>query len=238
MIASPSDVAQVRSVVREVIHTWNAVFSEKEASVLMPIGWESHAFPALGARPQAIINRQVLEDADLLVALFWTRLGSPTDQAPSGTVEEIETHLKAGKPAMIYFSSQPAVPESIDPKQYEALLKFKEDLRLRGLFETFASPAEFREKFTRQLAQTIVRHFPPREEPPCPSGTIDRPPGFDTVISSCRRQTTTRRHPREGWQHPSAAYRWRTQCAVQRERLRANDRRTRGERRLPVAGRR
>jgi hypothetical protein len=50
-----------------------------------------------------VINRQVLADCDLLVAIFWTRIGSPTGSALSGTVEEIEKHLKAEKPAMLYF---------------------------------------------------------------------------------------------------------------------------------------
>lgn len=164
MIASPSDVATERTVIRDVIHAWNAVHSEKEDIVLMPIGWESHSSPSMSDRPQAIINKQVLTDTDLLIAVFWTRLGSPTGKAPSGTVEEIEEHLKAGKPAMIYFSSAPVVPESIDQKQYKALLKFMEELRRRGLIETYNSVTEFREKFTRQLAQTAIRHFAPKKK--------------------------------------------------------------------------
>lgn len=164
MIASPSDVATERTVIRDVIHSWNAVHSEKEDTVLLPVGWESHSSPSMGDRPQGIINKQVLADTDLLIAVFWTRLGSPTGKAPSGTVEEIEEHLKAGKPAMIYFSSIPVVPESIDQTQYAALLKFMEELRRRGLIETYASVTEFREKFTRQLAQTAIRHFSPKKK--------------------------------------------------------------------------
>ncbi len=164
IITSPSDVATERTVIRSVIHEWNAVHSEKEDVVLMPIGWESHSSPSMGARPQAIINKQVLEDADLLIAVFWTRLGSPTGKAPSGTVEEIEEHIKAGKPAMIYFSSAPVVPESIDQEQYAALLKFKDELRSRGLFETYDSISEFKEKLARQLAQTTIRHFVPKKK--------------------------------------------------------------------------
>src|ERR1700674_1053976 len=126
MIASPADVATERLLLRDVIHDWNSVHSEKEDIVLLPTGWESHSSPSMGDRPQAIINKQVLADSDLLIAVFWTRLGSPTGKARSGTVEEIEEHLQAGKPAMIYFSSAPVVPESIDQEQYKTLLKFKE----------------------------------------------------------------------------------------------------------------
>ena len=37
LIASPSDVAEERNVVREVVHEWNAIRSEHERIVLMPV---------------------------------------------------------------------------------------------------------------------------------------------------------------------------------------------------------
>ena len=64
--------------------------------------------PEMGDEPQTIINKRILEDADFLVGIFWTRLGTPTASYASGAVEEIEEHLAAGKPAMLYFSAAPA----------------------------------------------------------------------------------------------------------------------------------
>src|SRR5206468_6654815 len=96
MIASPSDVPQERRLARDVIEEWNAIHAEDRGIVLMPVGWETHSSPEMGDRPQAIINRQLLRNSDLLIAVFWTRLGSPTGAAQSGTVEEIEEHLGAG----------------------------------------------------------------------------------------------------------------------------------------------
>lgn len=90
MIASPSDVIQERLAIRDVITEWNTIHARDRKTVLMSIGWETHAVPDMGDRPQAIINKQLLHDADLLVAVFWARLGSPTGVAASGTIEEIE----------------------------------------------------------------------------------------------------------------------------------------------------
>ena len=159
MIASPSDVATERQVIRDVVNEWNAIHSEDRAAVLMPVGWESHASPQMGIRPQEVINRQVLKDCDLLVAAFWTRIGSPTGEFSSGTVEEIEEHLAAGKPAMIYFSAQPVQPDSVDAEQFQALQTFKNSCRGRGLIENYDSISEFREKISRNLAQTVIRDF-------------------------------------------------------------------------------
>lgn len=125
----------------------------------MPIGWESHSSPAMGDRPQGIISKQILKGCDLLIAVFWTKFGTPTGKAESGTAEEIKEHLADGKPALLYFSSEPVVPDSIDPEQYRALKAFEKEKMGQGLIERYDSKTEFREKLVRQLAQTIIRQF-------------------------------------------------------------------------------
>lgn len=178
IIASPSDVATERQLIRDVIHEWNAVHAEDRKIVLMPIGWETHSTPEMGDRPQAIINKQLLKSCDLLVAVFWTRLGSPTGVAASGTVEEINEHLASGKPAMIYFSAVPVRIDSVDTEQYENLRAFKQDLRSRGLVDEYEDLTSFRTKLARHLAQKVIETFatgehaddldqsPPPDRPP------------------------------------------------------------------------
>ena len=82
MIASPSDVAQERQLIKEIINDWNSIHSEDRRIVLMPVGWESHSSPSMEGPPQYVINKQVLADCDLLVAAFWTRIGTPTQYCP------------------------------------------------------------------------------------------------------------------------------------------------------------
>lgn len=168
MIASPGDVSAERQTVRDVLTEWNHMHSEDRRLILMPIGWETHSSPTMGDRPQAIINKQILGNCDLLVAVFWTRIGSPTGVAVSGTVEEIQEHLNAGKPAMIYFSAAPVRPDSVDERQYAALKEFKQECYKKGLVESYDTLGEFRDKFSRQLTQTIIRDYP--------TGTTTTPP--------------------------------------------------------------
>lgn len=156
MIASPSDVVAERQAVREVLNAWNVVHARSRKALLVPVGWETHSAPELGGRPQQMINDRLLAPCDLLVGIFWTRLGSPTGMAASGTVEEIEEHIKAGKPAMLYFSKAPVVPDSLDSAQYAKLKEFKVWARIRGLVAEFESTDEFRENFRRDL-ELILR---------------------------------------------------------------------------------
>lgn len=151
MIASPGDVASERAIIRDVIYEWNAVHSQSRNVVLLPIGWETHSSPEMGASAQAIINKQVLDKCDLLVGVFWTRVGTATDDYASGTVEEIELHIDTEKPTMLYFSSQPVAMDTVNLDQVAQLKSFKDSCRDRGLYESYDSHADFRTKFYRQL---------------------------------------------------------------------------------------
>ncbi len=158
MIASPGDVASERSIVRDVIYEWNAVHSNSRNIVLLPIGWESRASPEMGGKPQEIINNQILDKCDLLVGVFWTRIGTPTTEYASGTVEEIEKHIKLEKPAMLYFSSQPVAMDTVDIEQVQELKRFKESCQSSGLYEGYDSHSDFKEKFYRHLQLKLNDH--------------------------------------------------------------------------------
>lgn len=158
MIATPGDVSVERSIIRTVIHDWNDVNAANSKIMLSPVGWDTHCSPELGARPQELINSRLLRDCDLLVGVFWTRLGTPTGKALSGTVEEIKEHVAAGKPAMIYFSSRPVAPESIDLEQYAEVQSFKDECKKLGLVETFNDEAQFKEKFAKQLPLSLIHN--------------------------------------------------------------------------------
>lgn len=158
MIASPGDVASERSIVRDVIYEWNAVNSNSRKIVLLPMGWESHASPEMGDSAQSIINNQLLTKCDLLVGVFWTRIGTPTEKYVSGTVEEIEKHIAAGKPAMLYFSSQPVALDTVDLDQIARLKQFKESCQDRGLFESYDSHGDFKTKFYRHIQLKVNEH--------------------------------------------------------------------------------
>jgi hypothetical protein len=151
MIASPGDVADEREITRQVIHDWNDMNSQRSKVMLSAVGWDSHSSPELGTRPQELINKRVLQDCDLLIGIFWTRLGTPTGKAQSGTVEEIEEHVAAGKPAMIYFSSKPVSLESVELEQYRKVKAVRSEWQQRGLVETYDDLEQFRRKLTKQL---------------------------------------------------------------------------------------
>jgi hypothetical protein len=160
-IASPGDVSEERGIATEVIQRWNDLNAREKSLVSLPLRWETHSSPELGARPQAVINRQVLEQCDLLIGIFWTRLGTPTGESQSGTVEEIEQAGKSGKPIMLYFSNAMVNPDTIDLDEYRRLKEFRNKTYPQGLVETYGSLTEFRDKLSGQLSikvRDLVAH--------------------------------------------------------------------------------
>jgi len=164
MVASPSDVEEgALSTVREALTRWNAMHAQDKGVVLLLRSWRTHSSPELGDRPQAILNKQLIEKSDLLIAVFWTRIGTATGEAESGTVEEIREHIKQGKPVMIYFCEKLASHSSFDVQQIEKLKSFRSELN--GLYDTYATDDELREKVERHLNDKVRDHpyFSPRQ---------------------------------------------------------------------------
>jgi hypothetical protein len=151
MIASPGDVDLERTIVTQELHGWNDVNASARQLVLLPVKWETHSTPEYGAHPQTIINRQLLENADIVIAIFGTRIGTPTGEHLSGTVEEVKRHVAAGKTAKIYFSDVPISPSAIDSAQYALLQEFKKDCRGDSLYAGYDSLEQFRIDFKRHL---------------------------------------------------------------------------------------
>ncbi len=154
-IASPSDVVEERDIVERSINDWNVRHSKVRNIVLLPVRWESHATPEYGTRPQAAINRQIVDDSDAIVAIFWTRLGAHTGVAESGTIEEIERVAGEGKDVLIYFSSVAIPPDRIEVEQLDRLRQFRARIRGNALYTEYRSFADFAAYFSRHLDRLV-----------------------------------------------------------------------------------
>jgi len=109
----------------------------------------------MGSRPQAITNEQLVKNYDILIGVFWTRLGAPTVKAESKVVEKIRKFQSDGKPVLLYFSSAPIVLGKVDIQQYKRLLDLKEQCQKDGLVFGYKSIGDLREQLQRHITTTI-----------------------------------------------------------------------------------
>lgn len=167
LIGSPSDVAEERKAIPLALNEWNVKNSFDKKTVFLPTKWETDTVPIMGGRPQELINKQIVIGSDILIAIFGLRLGSPTGEARSGTVEEIQTFMQMGKPVIVYFSNKPMTPNEYkkNAKQFEELCEFKEECMRNGLIGDYASVDELNAKIKDHLS-LIIGQFEESDIPP------------------------------------------------------------------------
>ena len=147
---------QWSNIAVRTMQEWNDVKNAAERRlVLLPLRWETHSAPKYGERPQEIINQQVVDRCDLLVGIFWTRVGSPTGIADSGTIEELERVASEGKPVMLYFSQAKHDPDKLDLEQLAKLREFKKKTFPHALVESYSDVIEFKEKLSKQIEMQL-----------------------------------------------------------------------------------
>lgn len=155
-IASPSDIPNARDAVEKALHSWNDANAVNKQIVLLPWRWETSSVPLLGGHPQVEINKQGVDHADIVIALFGSRLGAPTSAAVSGTVEEIERSLDSGKRVHLYFSTAP-LPIDVDIAQLEGLRDFRQAISQRGLLGEFANAGQLEHEVWKAIEFDITQ---------------------------------------------------------------------------------
>lgn len=145
-LASPSDVQEEREIVDEVIRELNQIWSRNLNLRLDLIRWETHTYPQFAAYPQDAINSQINDNYDIFIGILWSRLGTPTREALSGTLEEFYQAYKKyindnnSVELMIYFKDDPIPPSLIDIEQFSKIQDFKSKIgELGGYYNSFKS---------------------------------------------------------------------------------------------------
>jgi len=111
----------------------------------------------MGDRPQSAINRQMLDSADFVVAVFRSRFGSPTGVAQSGTEEEIKRAIARDKLVMVYFYTVNSNESTGELEQFAQIERLKRELQSQGLYGVFRSASDFESKFRNHLSQAVNR---------------------------------------------------------------------------------
>jgi hypothetical protein len=155
LISCPGDAIESVEIIKEVVEEFNQQFSDTLGIFVRCRYWKDSSYTESGGKPQDLLNKQIVYPSDLAVAVFKNRFGSPTDKYGSGTEEEIEEMLSAGKQVFMFFDESPVKLSDIDMDEYERVQAFKLRYKDKGIFGTFSNKEEFRTVFRAH----ITRHF-------------------------------------------------------------------------------
>lgn len=158
-VASPSDVADERTLLEGVITQLNQIWSKSLGITFELLKWETDVHPSFATDPQAVINEQIGLNYDVFIGIFWGRLGTATPRAASGTMEEFDraysrfTSNKTSPEIMIYFKDVGIPPSKTDTEQLQKLNEFRESLAVRGgLYSMFEDQAGFESSLRSHLS--------------------------------------------------------------------------------------
>lgn len=170
-LASPSDVSDERARFSEVIADWNRAWSRELGLRLELVRWEDDAYPSIGTDAQEVINRQLPTDYDLFVGVMWSRFGTPTGRAGSGTKEEFDRALTRYRETpgaldiLFYFKDAPISPSKLDLHQLAKVLEFKTSLQHTGLLSwDFADLDQFKNLVELHLTRHVQAWRKRRDE--------------------------------------------------------------------------
>lgn len=170
-LSSPGDVADERSRFAEAIADWNRAWSRNLGLRLEMVRWEDDAYPAIGVDAQDVINQQLPPDYDLFVGLMWSRFGTPTGRAGSGTKEEFDRALERRKHApesvdiLFYFKDAPIAPSKLDPDQLGKVQDFRRSLPALGaIFWEFTDADQFEKLVSLHITKHVQAWRQRRDE--------------------------------------------------------------------------
>ena len=158
-IASPSELAKEREIVRNVCADVNSTVGPYRSVILNPVSWETHCWPDVGHDSQAVILAQI-QPEDIFVGILWNKFGTPTPRAASGTAEEFALAYKRWQEnnvshLLIYFKKPSRLDNLDDLRQVS---DFKKNVAKRGLlYWEFSKRFDFERYLLKHLTNIVLR---------------------------------------------------------------------------------
>lgn len=162
-IASPSDVKAERDACDEIVSSINRTIASQLNMQLRVVRWETDAHPAIGADGQEVINEQLHpEDADFFIGIFWSRFGTPTPRANSGSEEEFERAYtqwqKTKSNKILFFFKTEKLPVDVDTKQLDKVQAFRDKISACGCFyKQFGDLEQFKRDLQEALTAELMQ---------------------------------------------------------------------------------
>lgn len=159
MIASPSDVQAERKATEDVIRKYNAEVRFSKSQHRLETGrWELDT--ALGAAEDAqdLIDEDITDTVDLVVGIFFTKLGTASSKDASYTIGELKRCIEAGKPVLILFNDD-NIPRTANYEEVSRVDDFRKNpkkyLGKSVLYATYKGVNEFREVFRNEITKVM-----------------------------------------------------------------------------------
>jgi hypothetical protein len=164
VLVSPSDVQAEWKHVQRAVEDVESILARPRGYTLELYHWKTDAYPGWHPEgPQGLIDTTLqIENCDVLIGIFWNRIGTLTQDGTTGTEHEIlkgyEANKSHGHPwLMIYFNESPYSPKTKEETAQKGMvLEFRQKLEQKQMLVwPYKSKLEFERELRRHLADYL-----------------------------------------------------------------------------------
>jgi len=170
-LSSPSDVPQERDDAQAVVDAFNKSHDYDDMFATIRLyRWEGEVPPSVKENAQKTVNKYLIlpSECDLVVVIFWTRMGTPTvidgREYLSGTDYEYTEALESGKPEIfVYHCLQDDPISRNDPdrdeknRQFDTLDQYIKKIKYdqKKLIQGYPTHPDFKTEFENYLRKHL-----------------------------------------------------------------------------------
>ncbi len=137
-LSSPGDLEEERKIIAKEVNKLSTVLRGSYNVEIKLLTWLNDTYSSIGSSGQDVINKLIGDEYDIYLGMVADKLGTPTDEADSGTVEEYKRALtrnkESGKPAMLFFQIERIIKQTTaDIKELSRVRDFIDSVRRDGM---------------------------------------------------------------------------------------------------------
>lgn len=159
LLSSPSDLpVQHREIITSAMQMWNATSGRMSKIHFSATDWNTGVNPTYGVHPQQAINDAIVDSSDLAIVVFTGKLGTPTENFESGTVEEIERLFEEGKQVAIFVNRISIPAEGVSSAQAKLRLEeYLESVQSKCFYKDYSSLEELTQSVNTLLQSNAMK---------------------------------------------------------------------------------
>jgi len=151
-IVSPGDIPEWRNETERFIKE----YTPPKDVIIDVVRWEKDTPNTSNIKDiQGHININLIDESDILVGMFWSKFGTATKNAKSGTEEEIKRHLEKEKPVILYLIDEPIKPSVVNSGEYKKIEDFKMENKDKGVYTLINDFTELRQHLEKDITYNI-----------------------------------------------------------------------------------
>lgn len=153
LIIGSSDTEESFDCVKWAIEKFNTGVGKEFGTVVVGQNLKDFICAESGGKSSSLIKKQINEKIDVIVAVFWKKYDSGSEDRYLSVAEEFKLILESDKPEFVYFLVKEIIPSEQNAKDLEKIKKFQNEYsKIKGIPLIVRNEYELKERLLSDLS--------------------------------------------------------------------------------------